>query len=148
MQFCTTERPQLFEFEVATCRTFWKLPRLICKNDEALCKAGSLHANLTPPNKTYLVFVTEKANIGCSPEWIYITSSFFNSQNNFWTNFKDFGSLFGFAGLSAVACLLCVHQAKNAIPRCRLLKVRVFWEGHKILRNLHLTFVYSTYRQK
>ena len=27
-------------------------------------------------------------------------------------------------------------------------KVRIFWEGHKILRNLHLTFVYSTYRQK
>ena len=27
-------------------------------------------------------------------------------------------------------------------------KVRIFWEGHMILRNLHLTFVYSTYRQK
>ena len=27
-------------------------------------------------------------------------------------------------------------------------KVHIFWEGHKILRNLHLTFVYSTYRQK
>ena len=27
-------------------------------------------------------------------------------------------------------------------------KVRLFWEGHKILRNLHFTFVYSTYRQK
>ena len=24
----------------------------------------------------------------------------------------------------------------------------IFWEGHKILRNLYLTFVYSTYRQK
>ena len=23
-------------------------------------------------------------------------------------------------------------------------KVRIFWESHKILRNLHLTFVYST----
>ena len=27
-------------------------------------------------------------------------------------------------------------------------KVRIFREGHKILRNLPLTFVYSTYRQK
>ena len=27
-------------------------------------------------------------------------------------------------------------------------KVHIFWEGHKNLRNLHLTFVYSTYRQK
>ena len=27
-------------------------------------------------------------------------------------------------------------------------KVHIFWEGHKILRNLHLTFVYNTYRQK
>ena len=26
-------------------------------------------------------------------------------------------------------------------------KVRIFWEGYKILRNLHLTFVYSTYRK-
>ena len=28
------------------------------------------------------------------------------------------------------------------------IKVRIFWEGHKLLRNLHLTFVYSTCRQK
>ena len=35
------------------------------------------------------------------------------------------------------------------LARCpRPLKVRIFWEGHKILRNLHLTFFYSTYRQK
>ena len=27
-------------------------------------------------------------------------------------------------------------------------KVHIFWEGHKILRNLHLTFDYSTYSQK
>ena len=27
-------------------------------------------------------------------------------------------------------------------------KVHIFWEGHEILWNLHLTFVYSTYRQK
>ena len=27
-------------------------------------------------------------------------------------------------------------------------KVRIFWEGHKILQNLHLTFVYSTQKQK
>ena len=27
-------------------------------------------------------------------------------------------------------------------------KVHIFWEGHKILRNLHLTFDNSTYSQK
>ena len=27
-------------------------------------------------------------------------------------------------------------------------EVYIFWEGHKILRNLHLSFAYSTYRQK
>ena len=27
-------------------------------------------------------------------------------------------------------------------------KVHIFWEGHKILRNLHLTFDYSSYSQK
>ena len=30
----------------------------------------------------------------------------------------------------------------------RLGKVHIFWEGHKILRNLPLTFNYSTYSQK
>ena len=29
-----------------------------------------------------------------------------------------------------------------------VIKVHIFWEGHKILRNLHLTFDYSTYSQK
>ena len=28
------------------------------------------------------------------------------------------------------------------------LKVRIFWEGHKILRYLHLTFVYSIHTDK
>ena len=27
-------------------------------------------------------------------------------------------------------------------------KVHIFWEGHKILQNLHLNFDYSTYSQK
>ena len=26
-------------------------------------------------------------------------------------------------------------------------KVQIFWEGHKILQNFHLTFDYSTYSQ-
>ena len=46
VQFSITRRPQLFEFEVASFRTCSlrskKLPRLICKNDEALRKAGVL----------------------------------------------------------------------------------------------------------
>ena len=34
----------------------------------------------------------------------------------------------------------------NAIPIPNLLgKVHIFWEGHKILQNLHLTFDYNTY---
>ena len=59
MQFCTTERPQLFEFEMATCRTC----RL--RSDKVILEVatsnlqkwrgfakswGSLHADLTPPN--------------------------------------------------------------------------------------------------
>ena len=31
---------------------------------------------------------------------------------------------------------------------CIFYKVHIFWEGHKILQNLHLTFDYSTYSQK
>ena len=30
----------------------------------------------------------------------------------------------------------------------KTVKVHIFWEGHKILQNLHLTFDYSTYSQK
>ena len=44
MQFCTTERPQLFVFEVASCRTC----RLRYKK-AILEVATSLHADLTPP---------------------------------------------------------------------------------------------------
>ena len=56
VQFCTIERPQLFEFEVTTCRTCrLKLPRLICKNDEALRKAGVLACGFdTPKVSTYV----------------------------------------------------------------------------------------------
>ena len=58
MHFCTTERPQLFEFEVATCRTCrFRSKKAILEvaisNLEKmmrLCaKLGSLHADLTPP---------------------------------------------------------------------------------------------------
>ena len=37
---------------------------------------------------------------------------------------------------------------KRSLADQRLIKVHIFWEGHKILRNLHLTFDYSTYSQK
>ena len=40
------------------------------------------------------------------------------------------------------------HWDRATLPVATTTKVRIFWEGHKILRNLHLTFVYSTYRQK
>ena len=40
--------------------------------------------------------------------------------------------------------LRCDATIRNFETRCS--KVRIFWEGHKNLRNLHLTFVYSTYR--
>ena len=38
-------------------------------------------------------------------------------------------------------------KLRNSRPG-RSSKVHIFWEGHKILRNLHLTFDYSTYSQK
>ena len=44
-----------------------------------------------------------------------------------------------------------VHVIRlSYIPNWRLasFKVHIFWEGHKILQNLHLTFDYSTYSQK
>ena len=39
-------------------------------------------------------------------------------------------------------CWIYFHTAKLYTKVC------VFWKGHKILRNHHFTFVYSTYRQK
>ena len=64
MRFCTTERPQLFEFEVATCRTC----RLRSKNamlEVATSNFQKLGANLTPPNvnsKSY--FMTTLVSVG------------------------------------------------------------------------------------
>ena len=58
MQFCTTEHPQLFEFEVATCRIFRlrskkAILEVATSNFAKMMrlseKLGSLHANLTPP---------------------------------------------------------------------------------------------------
>ena len=57
---------------------------------------------------------------------------------NFLAYFKSFGSIFGFVKLSAVACLLCVHQAKNAIPRCRLLTKLGF---AKVIEHIHVVNV-------
>ena len=40
-------------------------------------------------------------------------------------------------------------EENKMVSALRLSKVRIFWEGHKILWNLLITFVYSyTYRQK
>ena len=39
------------------------------------------------------------------------------------------------------------NQLKDVVEISNL-KVRIYWEGHKIVRNHHLTLVYSTYRQK
>ena len=41
--------------------------------------------------------------------------------------------------------LLCSLKTRHIFS---FVKVRIFWEGHKLLKNLHLNFVYSTYRQK
>ena len=41
--------------------------------------------------------------------------------------------------------MLVQHQSRGRKYVC---KVHIFWEGHKILRNLLLTFDYSTYSQK
>ena len=52
-----------------------------------------------------------------------------NSDEIFWTDYEH--------ALVVISYLLS-----------RTHKGNIFWEGHKILQNPHLTFVYSTYRQK
>ena len=59
MQFCTTERPRLFEFDVATCRTckirskkaILEVVTSTCnlQNDEALQKAWVLACRFDTP---------------------------------------------------------------------------------------------------
>ena len=43
---------------------------------------------------------------------------------------------------------LCFSPPLNKIRLKSNFKVHLFWEGHKVLRNLHLTFDNSTYSQK
>ena len=54
MPFCTTESPQLFEFEEATCRTHGirskKAIMEVAKMMRLSTKLGSLYDDLTPPN--------------------------------------------------------------------------------------------------
>ena len=40
------------------------------------------------------------------------------------------------------------NDARKSLVHILVHKVGIFWEGQKISRNFHLTFVYSTYRQK
>ena len=62
MQFCTTEFPQLFQFEVASCRTCRLRSKKailevamsnLKKNDEALHKAGVLACRFDTPYLRY-----------------------------------------------------------------------------------------------
>ena len=66
VQLCTTERPQLFEFEVATCRTCRLRSKKailevatsnLQKKTGLRAKLGSLHANLTPPTAYSAVYI-------------------------------------------------------------------------------------------
>ena len=43
---------------------------------------------------------------------------------------------------------LLILGTGKSIHTKHISKVHIFWEGHKILRNLHLTFNYSIYSQK
>ena len=55
----------------------------------------------------------------------------------------------GFLSLLQVVFIVLLHTTSPIyLPAQFTGKVHIFWEGHKILRNLHLTFVYSTYKQK
>ena len=53
------------------------------------------------------------------------------------------------AAFFSVKSMMC-HNKSKAFPKSHLLnyKIHTFWEGHKILRNLYLTFVLCSASQK
>ena len=86
--------------------------------------------------------------------WEFFFKILWPSQN-IWTYFIPFWD-------SYVNYLLRVFEARTEIQKCYRwflvqietlkfafgIKVQIFWEGHKILRNLHLTFVLCSASQK
>ena len=79
-----------------------------------------------------------------------------------WTKNRWFGSdfclkIYFYPYWSLVFCLnfqmiFCkipkTPQRRHVVQKSYQHKVHTFWEGHKVLRNLHLTFDYSTHSQK
>ena len=57
----------------------------------------------------------------------------------------QFSAIYQCSIMKTIGCL-CLNHTQIVLTHPG--KVHIFWEGHKILRNLSLTFVYSTYRQK
>ena len=72
--------------------------------------------------------------------WLYaIPLNWFTKRNLFWSNWQIFScTVFNPSKLN---CRLKFLVWDLCIMRCStILKVHTFWEGHKILRNLHLPF--------
>ena len=86
-------------------------------------------------------------------------------HNSFWMNRKKLIDYFNFflflifllhvMGWEYRCWIQFYHKVEKIQWKFKLLagkftwgKVHIFWEGHKILRNLPLTFDYSTYSQK
>ena len=72
------------------------------------------------------------------------------------TAFDQYRELYFEGGVSSVylwdldagfAGVILIKKAGDGSKKIKG-KVHIFWEGHKILQNLHLTFDYSTYSQK
>ena len=66
VRFCTTGRPQLFEFEVATCRACKLRSKKAILKDAKMtlpcAKIRSLNADLTPPNVYCIHKATKNLN--------------------------------------------------------------------------------------
>ena len=91
-----------------------------------------------------LMYVRTKYVIRCRQKFLYSKTFPLNIQGQ---NLLTFNFLFTFVFLQN-RCKYYMHCLCQNLITCAHLKVHIFWEGYKILRNLHPTFVYSTYRQK
>ena len=110
----------------------WIFELIFSNNSTWLLSAGSL--------SILLWWGSREGTKSCSPQRIVLTKSLLVTiyqtlRSVFEISFRKFR-------WKSESILYSIHAARNLENSKSLLcKVHIFWDGHKILQNLHLTFV-------
>ena len=112
---------------------------------------SSLNVNkiYTPPPSVYVIWSPRKVNISWG-QWNLMKTNAPLITKIAFQFFLTFSVLLDKMSKTIQWKVLIKFRWPDEKFRCHAssIKVHIFWEGHKILQNLPLTFDYSTYRRK